>query len=167
MNSYLKLYLIICALVLTCCKSSLTNNTNITVTKAFRIVEHNKDLDEILALRYQNEMLVTISLNNSKIIKKGSLFGYGVLESAMMAKFPRLVKQHNGTNVSELKKIDINGNVYLYQSFDFGPSDRAGYYEYGGLYTEQPEEYYEFFISGDKTKQVNHREIIMDLLKGV
>lgn len=149
------------------CKTTLKNNTNISIPEGFEIIDHNKNSDEILALNFKNEMRIIISKNLSNIIKKGEFFGYGVMKMSMKAKYLNLIKQHHGTNSSEINKLSIGNNIYLYQNFDYDISDTKGYYEYGGLYIENPEDYYEFFISGSKLKQESHKEIIKSLLNGV
>jgi len=154
-------------LVFTSCRNQLTNDISLNIPSGFEVISHDENSDEILALNYNNEMQIIISTNSSKIIKKGQLFGYGVLEIALKAKFPNLVQKFSGKNVGEFKKISVDQNIYLYQTFDFTVKETSGYYEHGGLYIQQPEEYFEFFISGDKSKQNKHRKVIDNLIKEI
>ncbi len=157
-----------CVVLLYQCKSApLPNNTNFIIPEDFTIVEHDADRDEILALKYKNEMLIVVSLDASKTIKESSLYGSELLRIAVDSKFPNLIKAHNGTNQTELKNYYVGKNLYMHRNFDFSTTKSNGYYEYGAMYIEDPEEYYEIFISGDKTKQEKHQAVIKGFLSGI
>ncbi len=147
--------------------TEIDNHTNFTIPPEFEIIEHDSNSDEILAVKYKDEMQIIVSKNMSKIIKESALFGSGVMKQIFETKFPLIVKKHNGRNVSGQNHYYINENIYLYQSFDYMVNSTPGYYEYGALHIEQPEEYFEFFITGDKTKKENHKPLIKSFLSGV
>ena len=146
--------------------SCQTNNTDFEIPEGFRVVESNGE-DNVLTVKYKNELLIVVSKQMSKLIKEGAYFGPGPMKRIFDPKFLLLLKKHNGINASELKNRKVNNNFYMYQSFDFINDNSEGYYEYGAIYIKEPEEYYELYISGDKSKQIQHKEVIDSFLSGI
>lgn len=138
--------------------------TNILVPGGFKIIDHDPSAGEVLRVSYNDELLIDVSESMSKVIKESSLFGPGAMKQVFEARFPLYLKKYEGENQSEQDYFYVNEHIYLYQSFDYGVE---GYFEYGALHTKEPEEYYEFFISGSKANQTSHRSIIKSFLEGI
>lgn len=148
-------------------KTELKNHTNFTIPPEFEIIEHDKSSGEILAVKYKNEMQIIVSEEMSKIIKKTALYGSALMKQSFEIKFPMLVEKYQGSNISKQDHYYVNKNIYLHRYFDYEIDGHPGYYEYGALHIEKPEEYFEFFISGDKSKKEKHKALIKSFLKGV
>lgn len=151
------------------CKTAQSDSvpSNFNLPPEFTVVPHDVDNDEILALKYNNDMRVVVSLNMSKIIKKSALFGSALMKQSFETKFPMQLKQSNGQNPSDQEFYNVNENIYLFRTFDFDADGTPGYFEYGALYINEPEEYYEFFISGRKSEQEIHKPLIKSLIQGI
>jgi len=90
-----------------------------------------------------------------------------MMKNVVRLKFPRFMGDLKGNNPTELENYKVDGHLYLHQSFDFMSDDSPAYFEFGALCIEKPEEYYEIFVTGDRTKQGKHREAINKFLEAV
>jgi hypothetical protein len=123
--------------------------------------------DEILAVKHIDDLEISVSLNASKIIKNSGLYGPMLLKQSIELKFVKLIDQVGGHSPTKLTNYKIGGHMYMYKTFDYDGGNANGYYEYGGLYIKDPEEYYEVYISGNKSKQTEHREIVNQFLESL
>jgi len=168
MSNRFQVLLILVAFFVACKNAPpLPNETNFIIPSGFTIIPHDKESDEILSLNYQNEFMIIVSTNASKILKKGMMKGAGMMKMGFGIKFTRLMSKFNGLEKGDLKEEVINGNPYISQSFDYKTGDSKGYYTYGMMYISEPEMYYEFFITGDKSKLNKHEEMHKAFLDGV
>ena len=118
-------------------------------------------------MTYKDEMQILVSKNMSKQIKKSSFFGPGPMRQSFESKFPLIIEKFQGTNPSKQDHYFVNDHIYLHRSFDYTSGSTNGYYEYGALHIKEPEEYFEFFITGDKSRQEEHEAVIKTFLEGV
>lgn len=148
--------------------SSCTNKNpkEIKIPDGFELQTPDKDRGEILYVKYKNEMQISVSTNASDIIKKSMFYGPRLMKQTFDLRFPILLKKHKGNDLQDFNHYFVNGNMYMNQSFEYNTGSSVGYYEYGALYIEKPESYYEFYISGSKEFRDAHRVVINSLLEG-
>lgn len=131
----------------------------------FRSVTPDAEKNEILAAKYKDQMLILVSDDASKRIKNSSIYGPLPLKQMIESKFIRLKSKFDGYNETELDNYKVEGQMYMYKTFDFEKSGSDIYYELGGVYIKDPEEYYELYISGDRSNKKSHRKHITAYVK--
>ena len=137
--SYLRSALLVITSVLFIVSCSNPPPPPFEVPSEFDVLSHDTSTNEILTVEYEGEMIITVTTDMSKIIKESALFGGGPMRVSYEAKFPLILNKIKGKNPSEQTHYLINDHLYLHRSFDYGD---AGYYEFGAMYIEEPEEYY-------------------------
>lgn len=169
MTTSAKVITVLIVLFLSCNQTTHSTNvpSNFKIPPELTVVSHDPEKDEILKLSYKNEMQIIVSNNMSKIIKKSALFGSAMMKQSFEVRFPMVLKQTEGYNASDQDHFMVGSNIYLYRSFDYELDDSQGYMEYGALYIEEPEEYYEFYITGQRSMQETHKVIIKSFLEGI
>lgn len=145
----------------------LKSKKNFELPEGFILRDHDEENEEILCVDYKNEMQITVSKNMSNTIKRSAFYGSAIMKQNFEIKFPIILQKFKGKNPSKQAHYFVNDNIYLHRSFDFVVDGTPAYYEYGAFHIENPEEYYELFISGDKTLQEEHQHVIKNFLKGI
>ncbi len=150
------------------CNPPLVNHTDFIIPEEFELIESDSTVDEILSVKYGNEMQIRVLNTMSKAINNSMFFGSALMKQTFESKFPQLVARMKGFNESGQGHYYIGKNTFLHRSFDYRVGETIAYFEYGAMHVEEPESYYEFYITGKKDLRGDkHNLLIKAFLDGV
>ncbi len=147
--------------------SCSTEQKPFIIPPAFDEVNHNPSRDEVLKLRYKDHLIITVTTTPSKMIKSSGESGADIMKIAFESRFPQAVNNYNGYQIEEMLQLNINDHPFISQVFMADESGIKLYYQYGMMYINEIEEYYEIIISGRKHYRTEHAALIKSFLEGI
>lgn len=133
---------------------------NYDIPSEFKIEKPDKSRYEVARLNYKDELLVTISDNTDNLLSPRTGKFIDELKLTFMFNYFSIFHPIQKTNEKEQTSKLIQGNLYLFQTFDYIDNGSRFYCEYGTLFNKINDIIHELIITGLKEFQEEHIPLI-------
>ena len=142
-----------------------TNGITFLIPKGFDRLQANSEKDEILKLRYKDEMYIVVQDNVAGRIKESKIAKAVTMDLVHDMKFQMLKQGYNGYNETKRKSYDIGGRRVTEQEFKTKEHFGEAYYKYSIVETTNT--FIEVLFSGQEELHIAQEKLSEKFIKAI